>query len=110
MKIKPYKAVLFDLDGTLLNTLGDLANTANRVLAAKGFPTHPLDAYRYFVGEGVAKLIVRALPPEKRQDNHCIQACIEAFSMTVPDRPASPASIVQSLTCSTIQGSKTAHP
>ena len=79
MKFKPYKAVLFDLDGTLLNTLDDLANTANRVLAVKGFPTHPLDAYRYFVGEGAAKLIVRALPPEKRQDNRCIQACIEAF-------------------------------
>ncbi len=79
MKSKPYKAVLFDLDGTLLNTLDDLANTANRVLADKGFPTHPLDAYRYFVGEGAAKLIVRALPPEKRHDDRCIQACIEAF-------------------------------
>ncbi len=79
MKFKPYQAVLFDLDGTLLNTLDDLANTTNRVLAAKGFPTHPLDAYRYFVGEGAAKLILRALPSGKRQDDHCIQACIQAF-------------------------------
>ncbi len=79
MKSTPYKAVLFDLDGTLLNTLDDLADTANRVLAAKGFPTHPSDAYRYFVGEGAAKLIARALPPEKRHDDHCVQACIQAF-------------------------------
>jgi len=79
MKSEPYKAVLFDLDGTLLNTLNDLADTANRVLASRGFPTHPLDAYRYFVGEGAAKLIFRALPYEKRQDDQCIQACTKAF-------------------------------
>ncbi|MDM8554914.1 HAD family hydrolase [Desulfococcaceae bacterium HSG7] len=79
MKLKSYKAVLFDLDGTLLNTLDDLADTANRVLAAKGFPTHPLDAYRYFVGEGAAKLIVRALPSEKRHNDHCVQTCLQAF-------------------------------
>ena len=57
-----YKAVLFDLDGTLLDTLEDLAIAANRVLAAQGLPEHPVEAYRYFVGEGVQTLVERILP------------------------------------------------
>jgi len=73
-----YKAILFDLDGTLLNTLDDLGDAANRVLAAKGFPTHTLDEYRYFIGDGTAMLITRALPEEQRSDD-TIRACLEAF-------------------------------
>jgi phosphoglycolate phosphatase len=57
------KAVVFDLDGTLLDTLDDIANSCNSVLAAHGFPTHPAEAYRYFVGDGVSMLLTRALPP-----------------------------------------------
>ena len=74
----PYKAILFDLDGTLLNTLEDLGDAVNRVLAAMRFPTHKLDEYRYFVGDGTAMLITRALPEEKRNDD-TIRACLEAF-------------------------------
>ena len=74
----PYKAILFDLDGTLLDTLKDIGNAANRVLAGKGFPTHELDAYRYFVGDGTAMLINRALPEEKRNDE-VIRACLTEF-------------------------------
>lgn len=74
----PYKAILFDLDGTLLNTLEDLRNAANRVLAARGLPTHNLDEYRYFIGDGTAMLITRALPEEKRNDD-TIRACLKAF-------------------------------
>ena len=74
----PYKAILFDLDGTLLDTLKDIGNAANRVLAGKGFPTHELDAYRYFVGDGTAMLINRALPEEKRNDD-VIRACLTEF-------------------------------
>jgi len=63
-----YKAVIFDLDGTLLDTLEDLADSVNRVLQDKGFPTHPTEAFRYFVGNGAAMLVSRALPSEKRND------------------------------------------
>ncbi len=57
-----YSGVIFDLDGTLLNTLDDLADSCNRQLARRGFPVHPTDAYRYFVGNGAKKLVERALP------------------------------------------------
>ncbi len=73
-----FKAILFDLDGTLLDTLEDLGNSVNRVLAEKGFPTHDLDRYRYFVGDGALMLITRALPKQKRK-NDVIQACFDAF-------------------------------
>lgn len=73
-----YKAVLFDLDGTLLDTLDDLAAAANRVLAGRGYPTHGADAYRWFVGDGSAILITRALPPEQRAPE-TVAACLQAF-------------------------------
>jgi phosphoglycolate phosphatase len=57
-----FKAIVFDLDGTLLDTLGDISNSANNVLDRHGFPTHALDKYRYFVGDGVSKLMERILP------------------------------------------------
>ncbi len=73
-----FKAILFDLDGTLLDTLEDLGNSVNRVLAEKEFPTHDLDLYRYFVGDGALMLITRALPKQKRK-TEVIQACVDAF-------------------------------
>lgn len=73
-----FKVILFDLDGTLLDTLKDLGNSVNRVLAERGFPTHDLDRYRYFVGDGAMMLITRALPKQKR-NNDVIQACVDAF-------------------------------
>jgi phosphoglycolate phosphatase len=56
------KLIIFDLDGTLLNTLDDLADCANYILKKNGFPTHTTEAYKYFVGNGVAMLMKRALP------------------------------------------------
>jgi len=58
----PVRAVLCDLDGTLLDTLGDIAQAANGVLQSLGFPPHPVQDYRRFVGEGVQVLFSRALP------------------------------------------------
>ena len=58
--------VLFDLDGTLLDTLGDLGNSMNAVLGRLGYPQHRIDAYRYFVGDGVRKLAERVLPEADR--------------------------------------------
>lgn len=61
-------AVIFDLDGTLIASLEDLADSVNTALEAYSFPTHPLDPYRYFVGDGMENLVRRALPegtPEK---------------------------------------------
>ncbi len=65
-----YKAVMFDLDGTLLDTLTDLANATNRALEGQGFPAHPVEAYRHFIGDGVAKLMERVLPPGSRDPGH----------------------------------------
>lgn len=59
-----YEAVLFDLDGTLLDTLEDLADSMNATLKKLGFSVHPIDEYKYFVGDGVVKLVERALPKE----------------------------------------------
>lgn len=57
-----YRAAIFDLDGTLLNTLDDLANAANAALHSAGYPQHPVAAYRQFVGNGLRMLVRRALP------------------------------------------------
>ena len=72
------KLIVFDLDGTLINSLEDLADSANHVLVQHGFPTHPVDAYRYFVGDGVRKLIERILPEEERNDAQ-IEQCRQEF-------------------------------
>jgi phosphoglycolate phosphatase len=57
-----YSAIVFDLDGTLLDTLADIAEAANRVLVQHGFPAHEQDSYRQFVGDGVQVLFERSLP------------------------------------------------
>ncbi|NCC07476.1 MAG: HAD family hydrolase [Clostridia bacterium] len=61
-----YKAVIFDLDGTLLNTIDDLADAGNHVLSAMGLPTHETQEYRHFVGNGMPKLVERILPEQNR--------------------------------------------
>lgn len=63
-----FKTVLFDLDGTLLNTLDDLADAGNRVCAARGWPTYPTGRYKYFVGNGIPKLVERMTPAACRDD------------------------------------------
>jgi len=60
----PSQLTIFDLDGTLIDSLGDLADAMNAVLERRGYPVHPQDSYRHFVGDGIEMLVRRALPPE----------------------------------------------
>lgn len=60
------KLVIFDLDGTLLNTIADLAMATNQALQYFGYPVHETDAYRFFVGNGINKLFERTLPETER--------------------------------------------
>ncbi len=62
----PFRAVLFDVDGTLLDTLQDLADSVNAVLIRSAYPPHDADAYRYFIGDGSTELARRALPESVR--------------------------------------------
>lgn len=64
---------IFDLDGTLLNTIADLATATNQALEACGFPTHPISAYPMFVGNGINKLFERALPAESRTEENIMR-------------------------------------
>jgi phosphoglycolate phosphatase len=73
-----YRAIIFDLDGTLLDTLADIGDAVNRVLAARGYPEHPRAAFRYFVGDGAEALIRRALPEGERSEGN-IDKCRAAF-------------------------------
>jgi phosphoglycolate phosphatase len=65
-----YKAVLFDLDGTLLDTLEDIANSMNAVLERDGFKAHPVERYRKFVGGGFGDLSRKVLPEDFNDDEH----------------------------------------
>jgi phosphoglycolate phosphatase len=86
-----FDAIIFDLDGTLLDTLDDIADSANAVLARRGFPTHPVEAYRYFVGDGVQKLIQRVLPADAREElgDTCLREMREEYgrNWNVKTRP-----------------------
>lgn len=93
--------VIFDLDGTLLNTIADLTAAANYALEKTGFPTHAPEAYPYFVGNGVRRLLERVLPEDARTESNIdtmmthFRAYYESHmaDLTVP--------IPESQTCST---------
>lgn len=71
-------AVLFDLDGTLLDTLADVADATNAALAQLGFPGHPAEAYKYFIGDGMEQLAHRVLGPGPR-DPDLVARCVECI-------------------------------
>ncbi|MBO4986396.1 MAG: HAD hydrolase-like protein, partial [Paludibacteraceae bacterium] len=60
--------IIFDLDGTLINTIDDLGQACNHALSACGFPTHTIEDYPRLVGNGINKLIERALPEQHRNE------------------------------------------
>lgn len=72
------KLIIFDLDGTLLNTIDDLGSAVNHALKEHGFSEHPLEAYNMMVGNGVRRLIERAIPSESRSDE-TVSRLLESF-------------------------------
>lgn len=79
------RAVLFDLDGTLLDSLADIGESMNLALQSLGFAQHTLDRYRRFVGDGVVMLARRALPAGCG-DEATVAACVEAFRQAYAPR------------------------
>ena len=73
------KVVIFDLDGTLLDTLADLGEAVNHALARRSLPLHDREAYRLKVGHGVRNLVSQALPETYRNDDAFIDACLADF-------------------------------
>ena len=79
-----FKAVIFDLDGTLVNSIEDLADAMNVVLQNHNYPTHNYESYKYFVGSGIRSLVIKALPETHRDDaqiNTCFDAMMAIYSM-----------------------------
>lgn len=72
------KLVIFDLDGTLLNTIEDLGHAANYALEQNGFATHSMASYPFFVGNGVRRLMERVVPEDAR-DNETINTLLKDF-------------------------------
>lgn len=94
-----YKAIIFDLDGTLINSLEDIADAMNKVLTDNNYPTHVYESYNYFIGNGLRKLVSRALPEENRNQNE-IDRCYEAMMIVYGEnciRKTKPYSGIQAL-------------
>lgn len=72
-----YLSVIFDLDGTLLDTLQDIAETANAVLSDHGFPMHPVHDFKNYVGDGLFVLMQRITP--SNTPAHSIESCCRLF-------------------------------
>lgn len=79
-----FEGVIFDLDGTLVNSLEDIADSMNSVLRESGFLTHGLEEYKAFVGRGMRNLVVRSLPEDARDETsitRCRAALLKEYSM-----------------------------
>lgn len=75
-----YDVCIFDLDGTLIDSLGDLAACCNEALQLHDLPAHPIDSYRYFVGSGIKNLIKKSMG-EKASDEKLVTSVYKAFNM-----------------------------
>ena len=80
-----YKGVIFDLDGTLVNSIKDIADAMNIVLNRYNFPQHDYETYKTFVGSGIKTLVIRALP-EHHQNEMQINLCFEAMKTIYAER------------------------
>jgi phosphoglycolate phosphatase len=74
-----FKGVIFDLDGTLLNTIVDLARSMNAVLIRFGYPGHDVETYKTYVGDGLEMLVRRSMPAPAREDDTLHARCVEAM-------------------------------
>ena len=82
--MKHIRGIVFDLDGTLLDTLETLAAAHNEALARHGHPPRPVDAYRYYIGNGARKCVERSLPQDARDDT-TIDAVTASFKVIYDD-------------------------
>jgi phosphoglycolate phosphatase len=77
-----FKGVIFDLDGTLVNSLEDIANAMNKVLQDLNYPTHSYEEYQFFIGSGLRNLVSKALPEtnnEETQIERCYDLMVEVY-------------------------------
>lgn len=79
MSIGYTNAVIFDMDGTLLNTLEDIAISNNRALDSHGYPVHPSESYKHFVGNGIRNLVRMSLPIELYNDESKVEEVLTTF-------------------------------
>lgn len=77
MDMKKYKLIIFDMDGTILNSLEDITDSINYVLSRNSMPVHDVEAVKFFVGNGLHKLVERAVP--KETDSELIEKIYEEF-------------------------------
>ncbi|WP_276378855.1 HAD family hydrolase [Flavobacterium sp. H4147] len=73
-----FKGIIFDLDGTLVNSLEDISDAMNKVLQGLNFPTHTYDTYQYFIGSGLRNLVSKAIPSTNNSDEQ-IEICFECM-------------------------------
>jgi phosphoglycolate phosphatase len=73
-----YKGIIFDLDGTLVNSLEDISDAMNTVLTGLNYPTHTYDTYQYFIGSGLRNLVSKALPASNNSDEQ-IEICFDCM-------------------------------
>ncbi len=105
------KAVLFDLDGTLVNSLGDLAESTNYALSEFSFPAHETEKFKYFVGDGISKLIERVLPENSRDEathNKVLEVFTEHYRLHCLDKTVVYEGIAEMLRELELQNLKTA--
>ena len=77
-----FKGIIFDLDGTLVNSLEDISDAMNTVLTGLNYPTHTYDTYQYFIGSGLRNLVSKALPASKNSEEqieNCFDCMIETY-------------------------------
>lgn len=89
--MRRYKGIIFDLDGTLLDTIQDLTDSVNEVMEEMGYPLHSPEDYKKKVGNGFRKLVERSLPEDARDEktvDRAVSAFVEAYDRRYMDKTA----------------------